>query len=358
MNLTPFLDDLESRIDPAVEDALEARWQSFTFATWSQFPVFAPRRPEPAPPAIDWPAVTVNATLGDDDASFVRMAYQQLRGCSQTLANADGSLMCVRCNYGTGIFPAWFGAPLAIMDEHYDTLPSVTPLPGGLDAIQRVVAAPLPCHTDGWSARVFEMGRRFRRLLDSRPKLKRYVHLYHPDFQGPLDIAELLVGSNIFVAFYDEPDLILALLDRITTAYENIFDAWLALNPPRSPDWSIHWGAMHRGQIMLRLDSGMNLSPAMLEQFSLPFDARLFKRYGGAMHSCGRVDHFYGLVAALEGCHALNMSQPHLNDMDLIYRQTLDRGIRFINHDANEARRLIDARRPNTHLIHSPWYTT
>ena len=202
-----------------------------------------------------------------------------------------------------------------------------------MDAIRRVVASPIgsapshPRHEGGWGKRVFEMGRRFRAMLDSRPKLKRYVHLYHPDIQGPLDVAELCVGSDIFLAFHDEPELMLALLDHITSAYINFLDAWLGMNPPPSPDWNVHWGAMHRGHAMLRLDSGMNLSPDMLEKFSLPFDARILKRYGGGLHSCGRVDHFFGLVAKLEGCHCLNLAQPNYNDMEKVWQHSVDRGI-------------------------------
>jgi hypothetical protein len=355
MNLTPFLDDLESRLDTSIEDAIEAQWKDFVFHGVS--PVFSPRRAKAAPSKIEWPNVSVNETRGDDDESYDRMALQQLRGVSGTLENGGGAMLNVRCNYGTVIFPTLFGAPEAIMDDCYNTLPTAVAIPGGMAGIRRVVASPLPHHEDGWGRRVFEMGRRFRAILDSRPKLKRYVHLYHPDIQGPLDVAELCVGSDIFLAFHDEAELMLALLDRVTIAYENFLDAWLAMNPPPSPDWNVHWGVMHRGHAMLRLDSGMNLSPDMLEKFSLPFDARLFKRYGGGLHSCGRVDHFFGAVARLEGCHCLNLSQPSYNDMDLVYRETLDVGVRFFNHDGNEARRLIEAKRANTHLIHSPWWS-
>lgn len=343
--LEPFLDDLEARLDPAVEEALEAQWLAFT-NHGAGTPVFSPRRPAAAPPRIDWPGVSLNDTLGDDEQAFTNMACQQLHGCSNTLAGAGGSLLCVRSNYGTGILPSLFGAPIQLMDRHYETLPGALPLPGGLDAIRRVVAEPLPRHEAGWGARVFEMGRRFRALLDSRPNTKRFIHLYHPDLQGPLDVAELLVGSDIFCAFYDEPELIHALLAKITGTYETVLDAWLETARPVSRGWSAHWGAMHKGLIMLRLDSGMNLSPEMIAEFSLPYDARLLKRYGGAMHSCGRVDHFFGLVAALEGCHGLNLSQPSYNDMEKVYAETIDaRDVRFLNHPRDECRRLIAAGR-------------
>jgi hypothetical protein len=112
---------------------------------------------------------------------------------------------------------------------------------------------------------------------------------------------------------------------------------------------------MHRGHCMLRLDSGMNLSPEMLGQFSLPFDARILGRYGGGLHACGRVDHFFGAAARLEGCHCLNLAQPECNDMEKIYRETIDCGVRLFNHPVSEGRRLDAGKRANRGLVHCAW---
>ena len=352
MNLTPFLDDLESRLDPEVEDDLEAQWKTFTFHGWDASPIFEPRRLKPAPSKIEWPWPSTNSTLGDDNDSFDRMALQQLCCASGSISGTGGSLLNVRSNYGTGILPSLFGAPVAIMDEHYGTLPTAIAIPGGLNAIRDLVASPPPCHEAGWGARVFEMGRRFRAMFEPYPKIKRYVHIYHPDVQGPLDVAEMCVGSSIFLAFHDEPELMLALLDRITTTYIDFLDAWFALAPSPDPEYSVHWGAMIRGHAMIRLDSGVNLSPAMLDEFSLPFDARILKKYGGGLHACGKVDHFFGPVAKLPGCHCLNMSQPEYNDMEKLYRETIDCGVRLFNHPKSEGKRLAEIRRANTRLVH------
>jgi len=353
MNLIPFLDDLESRLDPSVEDDLEAQWKTFIFHGWDASPFFSPRRIKATPSKIEWPWPSTNSTLGDDNESFDRMALQQLCCASGTLSGTGGSLLNVRSNYGTGILPSLFGAPVAVMEKQYELLPTATAIPGGLNAIRNLVATETPCHETGWGARVFEMGRRFKKMFEPYPNIKRYVHLYHPDIQGSLDVAEMCVGSNLFLALYDEPELMLAFLDRITTSYIHFLDAWFELAPPPNPEYSIHWGAMHRGHAMLRTDSGMNLSPEMMEQFSLPFDARILKKFGGGVHSCGKVDHYYGLVASLAGCHCLNLSQPEYNDMEKVYRETIDRGVRLFSHPATECKRIAEARRANTRLVHS-----
>lgn len=354
LNLDPFLDDLERRIDPEVESCLQQQWETFTFKGWKDGPLFRPRRPKPSPPGIEWPEVRVNMTLPDNEEGYVWMAYQQLRGCSDQLAAGGGSLLNVRSNYGTGILASLLGAPIHVMDDVYNTLPTALALPGGIDGIRACVDAGVPRVTAGQGSQVLEMGRRLRAMLDSRPKLATFVHLYHPDLQGPLDIAELVWGSDIFCAFVDHPDLVKALIDRVTDTYEALMDAWFAaVRHPMERPWSAHWGSMHRGLIMLRLDSGMNISADMYHEFGSGADGRLLARYGGALHSCGKVDHFFPIVAQLPGLHGLNLSQPEYNDMEAVYACTIDAGIRLISHSRPECDRMVQAGRPTRGLVHS-----
>lgn len=72
-------------------------------------------------------------------------------------------------------------------------------------------------------------------------------------------------------------------------------------------------------------------------EFSRPYDERLLNRYGGIVHSCGKVDHFVPLLPGIEGYHAFNLSQPHYNDMESIYRNTVDKGIPILGLDRGTA---------------------
>ena len=60
-----YLDDLERRIDPDVEEALHAQWRAFLRGEFTG-DLFRPERPQPAPPGIEWPHVRVNAALAAD----------------------------------------------------------------------------------------------------------------------------------------------------------------------------------------------------------------------------------------------------------------------------------------------------
>lgn len=337
-----YLVDLEARIDAAVEDRLYGEWRAFVDGDFGGA-IFSPQRARRSLPGVEWPHVSVNVALEDDDL----MALQQLGACSTALAEGSGALLAVRCNYGTGIMPSLFGAALFVMDEAMDTLPTSIPL-GGLehatvdgavqtaatskvvDAIKALLDRGVPDLHAGLGGTVLAMAEHYRALLEPYPKLRRYVHIYHPDLQGPMDVCELLWGSGLFVALLEAPDLVTALLDLVTETYIRFMRAWTGIIPFED-GYNVHWAMLHKGNIMLRDDSAMNLSPRMFETFIRPYDERLLRTLGGgALHFCGRGDHYIRHAAQMEGLYAVNLSQPEYNTMDLIFDHTVDNGIRII----------------------------
>jgi hypothetical protein len=107
MELTPYLDDLEARINTEDEEQLHTAWQNFV-AGKNPAPLFSPARRHKVPARITWPFISFNAAQQSTD----NMLYQQLSECSGQLTNGTGALMCVRANYGIGIMPTLFGAEL------------------------------------------------------------------------------------------------------------------------------------------------------------------------------------------------------------------------------------------------------
>ncbi len=318
------LEDLETRIDPEVEERLESEWEDFTAGHFNGA-IFSPRRARRIPPRIAWPAVSVNRAQADPEA----MLLQQYGACSERLSLDNGGLMMVRANYGTAILPSLFGVEMFVMDEALNTLQTCKPL--GAAAMRELVLRDPPAATDGLGADVLDMGRRFVEIATRYPKIGRYVHLYHPDLQGPMDVCEMLWGSEMFLDLIDCPELAHRVLNRITETYLAFMRAWNAVVGDNGKDWAPHWGFMHGGKIMLRTDSGMNLSGEMYREFIRPYDQRLLDALGGgAVHYCGRGSHFIAGVCGMRGLHAVNLGQPHLNDMETIYRHTVDKGIKLL----------------------------
>lgn len=322
--LLACVEDLEARIDPAQEALVRRAWIDFCDGRWNDNVFYGLARNANKPRAR-WPAISVNQAIGDFDA----MLLQQLQGCSDQLDGGRGWL-CVRCNYGTGILPSLFGCETFMMDEELNTLPAARPLGGG-DAILKLLDKGVPDLEGGLGDKVFAMALRYLDMFGKYPTIAGHVELFHPDVQGPIDVAEVVWGSDIFYAFYEAQPLLRDFLELVTQTYAAFMRKWYKLVPRRG-EHSVHWGMLHKGALMIRNDSLMNLSPEMYVEFVRPLDQRLFDEFGGgAMHFCGRGDHYIARMCEMAGLAAVNPSQPHLNDMETIYRSTVDKGIKLLN---------------------------
>ncbi|MCQ2399255.1 MAG: uroporphyrinogen decarboxylase family protein, partial [Clostridia bacterium] len=112
-----------------------------------------------------------------------------------------------------------------------------------------------------------------------------------------------------------------------TDTYKAFLDKWFTIIPRRE-GYNAHWDLLHKGTVVLRDDSAMNLSPDLYKEFAMPYDAELLRYYdGGVVHFCGRGDHYISLLASVDKLYGINMSQPHLNDMEKIFDATVDKGV-------------------------------
>ena len=346
-NIDVYLSDLEERIDPVQEEQLFNEWVDFLEGQFTGG-IFSPHRTEMHPSKLEWPAVSVNQALDDFDA----MILQQYGACSLMLAGSSGGIMNVRCNYGSSIIPVLFGAEMYIMDEGFNTLPTSRPLLGGIDTVRKLIDDGVPNLRTSIAGKVFEMAEIYRQIGERYPKIGKYIPVYHPDMQGPLDICEVVIGSGIFYMLYDYPELIKEFLGVITQSYIEYIREWYALIPPKSA-YSAHWSMLHKGRVMLRDDSAMNLSPAMYLEFVRPYDQMIFDEFGGgAIHFCGQGDHYIEQMSEMDGLGAVAMSQPHLNNMKTIYRNTVDKGISLIGFNRVHAEKALVSGRNLHGLVH------
>lgn len=325
-----LLADIENRIDPETEEDYRRQWQNFLDGNFTGG-IFTPRRARVSEPTVPYRSVSINDTIED----YELMLVSQLERVSRALAGRSG-VLDVRTNYGTGILTSLFGAEIFTMPYEMDTLPTTYSF-NDTDKIRAVLERGMPDLNGGFGRKVFEMGEFFAEAFAGYPKISRYVHVYHPDAQGPLDICELLWGGEMFYAMYDEPELVHGMLRLATDTYAAFLDKWFALYP--AGELGSHWGSlMHKGRILLRDDSAMNLSPALYEEFAMPYDAELLARFGGGVvHFCGRGDHYIEALCRIPSLTGINLSQPHLNDMETIYRNTVEKGIPLLGFSRERA---------------------
>lgn len=320
--LKKYLEDLEHRLCAKQEDELESKWIEFAQGQQIKGP-FCPKGRVPAPSGIEWPDIYINDVLQDEEL----MLLSQFKICSDQLTQGSNLLLSVRANYGTGIVPSFFGSEIYTMPYEMNCLPYVKPLNGELDAIKNNALSSLPKLHAGYGDQIFSFARRLKEIHKQYPKIRRYIRTDHPDCQGPFQIAEMLWGSEIYYALYDEPDLVHEILRQIVLFYQMLMDAWFDAMPPRDM-FHAYFGRLHRGLITLRDDSVMNLSLDLCMDFVHTYDEQLLDYYkGGAIHFCGRGDHYLANMVKSKHLFAIDLSQPHLNDMEKILSLTVDQGI-------------------------------
>ena len=96
----------------------------------------------------------------------------------------------------------------------------------------------------------------------------------------------------------------------------------------------------------------MNFSPQIFAEFMAPYDQKLLAEFGGgAIHFCGRGDHYIGHACGLKGMYAINMSQPELNDMEIIYQNTVDKGLPIIGLKREAAEQALKQGRDLHNLV-------
>ena len=319
MKLETYMNDIEDRLDTDEEARLRDAWLRWADHLNEDAP-FAPPARSVSRSRLAWPHVNINDAINDPELSV----YRELETVNRALEKGTNGILRVRPNFGVGNIATSFGAEQYIMPRETDELPNVKHL--DRDALRAIPDRPLPKLTSGNFAMVMRVAERLTELREKYPKFAACVRMEQPDLQGPMDNLELLWGSDIFYAFYDEPETVHALLERIAGMIEKVLDEWLRIfpDPYRTAGYFRH---IERGAIALRNDSVMNLSEAFFREFVMPYDGRLLKKYGGIVHFCGRGDHFIGALTEMEGLNGVNMSQPHLNDMEKIFAFTIDRGV-------------------------------
>ncbi|MBQ9785756.1 MAG: hypothetical protein IJW29_09660 [Clostridia bacterium] len=343
-----LLEDIERRIDPETEEDFSAQWRRFLCDEFDG-DIFMPRRKRLSAPGIDYPKIHINDAIEDYDL----MLQSELSVISYSLTNPSRTLGCWVGGYGTGLLSSVLGAEIFVVPREHNTPPTTRVL-GGTDRIRAMVDAGLPNLENGFGKRTFECGSIFAEVFSRYPKISKYVSVYHPDLQGPLDIAELLWGEEMFYAMYDEPELVHATLSLITDTFTAFLKRWQTIFPCTS-DINCYKFYHYRGTILLRCDSAMNLSPALYREFAVPYDTLLYKRFGGgAMHFCGKGDHYIEVLSSVPGLTGVNLAQPEYNDMETIYRNTVDKGIKILILSRDQALRDKDRAGGYRHCL-STW---
>lgn len=204
------------------------------------------------------------------------MLKSELDGLRPHLEIGDDRVPTVRVQFGTAQIAVAFGCTMAFPANN---LPAA-----GSHVLTRagdVHRLPMPSLDAGWFGKLAEWTEIWKANLPPG------VHIQHPDIQSAFNSAHLIRGNDIFTDFYDCPQEVDALLDKVT-------DFMLAITRHAKamisddPDWFFDWGSLWKGAARISNCSMQMISPDLYRDHVLPRDTRFFQAIGGGrMHYCG-----------------------------------------------------------------------
>jgi hypothetical protein len=215
-------------------------------------------------------------TCAERLADPLLMLRAELDAIRPHLEIRDDRVPTVRVQFGTAQVPAAFGCDLFLSENNLPAAENHV-----LSAAADVHALKIPALDAGWYGKLAEWTKIWRENLPPG------VHIQHPDIQSPFNSAHLIRGNDILTDFYDCPEDVDALLDKVT-------DFMLAMTRhvkamiSDDPDWFFDWGAMWKGAARISNCSMQMISPDIYREHVLPRDIRFFDGIGGGrMHYCG-----------------------------------------------------------------------
>ena len=216
-----------------------------------------------------------------------KMMVNELLVACYIAENKTDGLPMIRANYGVGIMPSLFGLNCRIVN---DSMPWVDHL-SSVDDVKRLVDKGIPNLETGLGKKVLDAHEFYNEKLSHFEKCKKFIPVYHPDLQGPFDIAHLIWGGDIYYGIYDEPELLHDLLKLVTETYISYMKKAKKTINDTEDGFNFHWGTLYKGNIVLRDDSPVNLSKDMYNEFVKPYDEKILEEFtDGSIHYCGRAD--------------------------------------------------------------------
>lgn len=188
----------------------------------------------------------------------------------------DDRTPTVRVQFGTAQVAAAFGCEVFVPPNNLPAVGSHI-----LKCSEDVNTLAIPSMTDGWYGKLAEFTRVYRENLPEG------VFIQHPDIQSSFNTAHLIRGNDILLDFYDDPEAVDTLLDKVTDYLIRLVPH-LNVMIGNTGGWFYDWGALWKGAARISNCSMHLISPALYEEHILPRDIRLMHAIGGGrMHYCG-----------------------------------------------------------------------
>lgn len=200
----------------------------------------------------------------------------------------DDFIPQIRVEFGTGQVSHAFGCGMYIPEEspvcaHGTVLDDIT----DIDTLQ------IPSLDAGWFKKYYEFTKFY---MDNKPDI---VGIQLPDLQSPFNNAHLIRGNDILYDFYDDPQRVDLLLQKVTQYQVELTNHYRKLTNMED-GYFYDWGALWKGSARLSNCSLHMISTQFYNDFIKKHDMKYLNDIGGGrIHYCG--EHDDGLMESFFG---------------------------------------------------------
>jgi len=205
-----------------------------------------------------------------------KQAWNTLQGLKNRPLGRDDFVPAIGTGAGTCAMATAFGCEETQATGVYWVKPCITE-PSQIDYLRK------PPIAAGRLGEILEQTRAYAGYVDDRLPIRVM------DFQSPFTTVEQMLGSDqFFLMPHDEPARLKALMDLATDFAIEFFQAQIeAAGPNCCPgSWPPIWFPRSAG-VQMSDDNMVNVSPAVYEEFVVPYNNRVADAFGGLfLHSC------------------------------------------------------------------------
>ncbi len=327
--LISLLDRLETELDPNEETAIESRYRrALIWETVDRLPVIVSC---PRPPSGDlepWPHS--QAVRDPQKMLFNELVSAWGTSVVRRSTIGDDLPVTIRANMGTVLVASCFGAAV---EQPGDDPPWARPLASREEFVKAIGRSGAPDSDHVRRAEEF-MGFYSERLAGYE-NLARIVKITVPDLQGPFDNAAMLRGSDLLMDAALDPGLFAAALERMTQAQIDLVHRFRPLTVNEPDGFAHQHGVPVRGNLLIRNDSAVMVSPHMYAEQIGPYDEHVMEAVGGGgLHSCGSIDHVFEHYLEHASVRSIDYGQSTMNDVDAHYRLASERRVALLRVEA------------------------
>jgi Uroporphyrinogen-III decarboxylase len=232
--------------------------------------------PEHCNPMFIIETPTVEPAWEEKLADPMVMLKTHLNRVKAHLDVGDDRVPTVLVEFGTAQIAAAFGCDMYIPQNNLPCAGSRV-----LKNAKDIYDTELPSFDCGWYGKLKEWTEIYKQNIPEG------VYIQLPDIQSPFNSSHLIRGNDILTDFFDDPEAVEALLDKVTDFMIKLVH-WLKSLVNNDTEWFFDYGALWKGSARISNCSMHMISPKMYLDHVLPRDMRFMKAIGGGrIHYCG-----------------------------------------------------------------------